>query len=391
MTAPTLTRASSTPLNSDINVSTETNIVLVFDQAVDVESGNVVLYKDSDDSVVETIAVTSGQVTGTGTTTITINPSVVLEGNTKYYLLIDSTAFDNSGSESYAGITDKTEFSFRTAIVPKTIQEQIKSLEPSAVIELFQLHLYKDVNNADVTTMVDNGAIELDSNTSVFYYHAGTNELYADIKFGTHSDGTEVTYSAVPCEIDGFKRTTTGTLPRPTFTIANANSAMSALLQLTNSEEKTINILGAKVQRIRTCKKFLNASNFTGGSNATADPTAVFETDDSWYIDRIASENLNAISFELATKLDLTNVRLPKRQIMEYCPFKYKGEACGYTGTKYFDIDDNSVTTEAEDVCGHRHESCKKRFGSVDSYGQLIVFADKPLPFGGFPGARLQM
>ena len=87
MTAPTLTRASSTPLNSDINVSTETNIVLVFDQAVDVESGNVVLYKDSDDSVVETIAVTSGQVTGTGTTTITINPSVVLEGNTKYYLL----------------------------------------------------------------------------------------------------------------------------------------------------------------------------------------------------------------------------------------------------------------------------------------------------------------
>ncbi len=391
MTAPDLERIDSSPLNSDINVSTETNIVLVFDQAVDVESGNVVLYKDSDDSVVETIAVTSGQVTGTGTTTITINPSVVLEGNTKYYLLIDATAFDNSGSESYAGITNPSEFFFRTTVVPKTIQEQIQSLEPSAVIELFQLHVYVDVNNADVSTMVTNGAVELDSNTSVFYYYAGTNELYADIKFGTHADGTEITYQAIPCEIDGFKRTTTGTLPRPTFTIANANSAMSALLQTTNSAGKTINILGAKVQRIRTCKKFLNASNFTGGSNATADPTAIFEADDSWYIDRIASENLNAISFELATKLDLTNVRLPKRQIMEYCPFKYKGEACGYTGTKYFDIDDNSVTTEADDVCGHRHESCKKRFASTDRHGQLIVFADKPLPFGGFPGARLQM
>ena len=157
MTAPTLTRASSTPLNSDINVSTETNIVLVFDQAVDVESGNVVLYKDSDDSVVETIAVTSGQVTGTGTTTITINPSVVLEGNTKYYLLIDATAFDNSGSESYAGITNPSEFFFRTTVVPKTIQEQIQSLEPSAVIELFQLHVYVDINNADVSTMVTMG------------------------------------------------------------------------------------------------------------------------------------------------------------------------------------------------------------------------------------------
>ena len=76
---------------------------------------------------------------------------------------------------------------------------------------------------------------------------------------------------------------------------------------------------------------------------------------------------------------------------MEYCPFKYKGEACGYTGTKYFDIDDNEVSTEADDVCGHRHGSCKKRFAFTDRHGQLIVFADKPLPFGGFPGARLQM
>ena len=77
---------------------------------------------------------------------------------------------------------------------------------------------------------------------------------------------------------------------------------------------------------------------------------------------------------------------------MEYCPFKYRGEACGYTGTRYFDIDDNSVTTEAEDVCGHRYSSCYERFCQISERGGYInKFLVKPLPFGGFLGARLQM
>ena len=43
------------------------------------ESGNIVIYKASDDSVFETIDVTSNQVTGSGTTQITINPTNNLE------------------------------------------------------------------------------------------------------------------------------------------------------------------------------------------------------------------------------------------------------------------------------------------------------------------------
>jgi len=272
--------------------------------------------------------------------------------------------------------------------VPQSIQEQIQMLAPSAVIELFQLHFDKTVNNADPDTMVNNGAIKIDDNTSVFYYHAGTNEVKGNIVFDS------ITYTAIPCEIEGFKRSTQGTLPRPTFSIANANSAISALLQITNSAGKKLNPLKAKVVRVRTCKKFLDAANFTSGSNATADPTAIFEADDTWYIDRIASENLNVVSFELATKLDLTNVNLPRRSIQEFCPFKYRGEACGYTGKRYFDVDDNSVTTEADDVCGHRYSSCYERFCQISERGgsiQKYVFANQPLPFGGFTGARLQV
>ena len=63
-----------------------------FSEVVDVESGNIVIYKSSDDSVVETIDVTSNQVTGSGTSQITIDPSVTLDSSTEYYVKIDATA-----------------------------------------------------------------------------------------------------------------------------------------------------------------------------------------------------------------------------------------------------------------------------------------------------------
>jgi lambda family phage minor tail protein L len=231
--------------------------------------------------------------------------------------------------------------------VPQSIQEQLYKLEPSAIIELFQMELTLAVNGVD----------------STFYYHAGTNELTADIVFNG------ITYAATPIEVEGFEMTTKGTLPRPTMRVANANSAISALLVLYNP-------LQAKVTRIRTCKKFLDAVNFSGG-NPTADPTAKFE-DEIWYIDRVAQENPQLVEFELTSKLDLLNLALPRRQVLEHCPWKYRGAECGYTGKRYFDVNDNS-TTAANDQCGKRYNSCALRFTKGN------------LPFGGFPGARLQM
>ena len=232
---------------------------------------------------------------------------------------------------------------------PQSIQEQLQSLEPSAIIELFQLELTQAVNGVD----------------QVYYYHAGTNELTADVVFNG------LTYTATAIEVDGFEASTKGVLPRPKMRIANTGNAISALLLLYNP-------LQAKVTRIQTCKKFLDAVNFTSGTNATADPTAKFE-DQIYYIDRVANENPLLVEFELASKLDLINVALPGRQVFEHCPWVYREEStCGYKGTKYFDIN-NKPTTEANDVCGKRYTSCTLRFPEGD------------LPFGGFPGARLQI
>ena len=92
----------------------EAILFLNFSEAVDVESGNIVIYKTSDNSVVETIDVTSNQVTGSGTSQITINPTDDLDSLTEYYLKIDATAFDDPSGNSYAGISDTTSLSFTT-------------------------------------------------------------------------------------------------------------------------------------------------------------------------------------------------------------------------------------------------------------------------------------
>ncbi len=233
---------------------------------------------------------------------------------------------------------------------PTSIQTQIQSLEPSAIIELFQLQLTAAVNGIDTT----------------FYYHAGTNSLTANVVFAG------ITYAAAPIEVEGFELTSKGALPRPTMRIANVDGAISALLLAYNP-------LQAKVTRIRTCKKFLDGVNFTGGTNPTADPTAKFE-DQIWYIDRVSKENIQLVEFELTSKLDLTNLQLPGRQVQDYCPWVYRGAECGYTGGSYFDVNDNA-TSAANDVCGKRFNSCKIRFDTlgVSDY-----------PHGGYPGSRIQ-
>ncbi|WP_435095760.1 Ig-like domain-containing protein [Candidatus Pelagibacter bacterium nBUS_27] len=111
--APTL--SSSTPADGATGIAIDANIVLTFNEAVDAESGNIIIYKSSDDSQVESIPVGDAKVSGSGSTTITINPSTTLDGSTAYYIQVAATAFDDSSSNSYAGISDATTLNFTTA------------------------------------------------------------------------------------------------------------------------------------------------------------------------------------------------------------------------------------------------------------------------------------
>ena len=228
--------------------------------------------------------------------------------------------------------------------------EELAKLNPSAIIELFELHL-------------DN---TLHGSTDVYRFHAGAN---AAIDGNVVFNGN--TYTRIPVKADGFEFTNTGTLPRPTLTISNLDGTMTTLLLLVNATTAGNDLGGAEVRRIRTLKKFLDGES-------TADPNAKFP-DERWYVDRKANESRDSVTFELASKFDLAGQKLPKRQIVaNVCQWVYRSSECSYTGSNYFDVNGNTVSTLAEDVCGKRVASCKLRFGNT---GQL--------PFGSFPGAGL--
>ena len=118
-TNPTL--SSSTPADNATGVARDANIVLNFSEIVNKETGNITIKKTSDNSTIETFNVaTSGQITGTGTNQITINPASNFDENTEYYVLIDATAFDNVVSASYAGISSTTALSFTVSTIDPT-------------------------------------------------------------------------------------------------------------------------------------------------------------------------------------------------------------------------------------------------------------------------------
>ena len=62
--APTL--SSSVPADNATGVAVNANVVLTFSESVSATSGNVTIKKTSDDSTVEQISVTGGQVSGNG-------------------------------------------------------------------------------------------------------------------------------------------------------------------------------------------------------------------------------------------------------------------------------------------------------------------------------------
>lgn len=228
--------------------------------------------------------------------------------------------------------------------------EDLAAIAPSAIIELFEMTL-------DST---------LHGSTDTYRWHNGCN---ANVSGNIVWNGNS--YVRLPIKADGFEYSNTGTLPRPTLTISNLDGTMTTLLLLVNATTPGNDLGGATIKRIRTLKKYLDGET-------AADPHAKFP-DEVWYVDRKANESRDSVTFELASKFDLAGVMIPKRQIIaNICQWQYRSTECGYTGSNYWNINDQTVGTLAEDKCGKRLSSCKLRFGATSE-----------LPFGSFPGAGL--
>jgi len=226
-----------------------------------------------------------------------------------------------------------------------SIDSEIQLLEPSGLVELFEL---------DCT----------DIGGDILYFHGYTRN--GNVTW----QGT--VYKPWPIEPDGFGVSGEAQQPSPTLQVGNVDGSIAALCSYLND------LLGAKLTRRRTLVKFLDAVNFPDGVNAEADPTAHFP-DDIWYVEQKSNANKTVVEFTMKSALDLSDMFLPKRIVIaNLCPWAYRSADCGYAGGAVADENDVATSDLSKDKCGKRVGSCKLRFG-----------ANGPLPFGGFAGASL--
>lgn len=198
-----------------------------------------------------------------------------------------------------------------------------------------------------------------------YYFHNGVNELGEDVVFNS------ITYTRLPIEADGFERNGTGKQPRPVLRIANIDGAIGSLSRANQD------LVRVKFTRRRTFLKYLDAVNFEGGVNPSADPNAAFD-DEIFYINRKSVENKVFVEYELSSALDLEGQMIPKRQcIQNVCTWVYRSAECSYAGGAVADKNDQYTNDINLDKCGKRLTSCRLRF------------PDSDLPFSGFPAISL--
>lgn len=178
-----------------------------------------------------------------------------------------------------------------------SIQQEVRNSWHDSIVELFELDLEPITSDAEDK-----------------YYFTG--DIFPD---GTKIQWQGQVYEPFPISITGFETTTKGTIPQPELTVANV---LGTLASATNAFD---DLVGAKITRRRTLGKYLD-------NGSSPDPSEEFPID-IYYIERKISETSLSISWQLASKIDLEGLQIPRRIVTQnYCVWKYKGTECGYNG-----------------------------------------------------------
>lgn len=181
------TASTLSPADDATDIAIGTNLVITFDETVATSTGDLVVYKTSDDSTVETIDITSDSVTMSGTE-FTVDLASDLGYSTEYYVFIDATAFDDEAGNSYAGITASTTWSFTTLADPNATASTNNGGGLAFYVRTPPALPVPTVNNPD-----GGFKIELNNNESVtdnrtVTVHAFAGENLAKMALSRHED-----------------------------------------------------------------------------------------------------------------------------------------------------------------------------------------------------------
>lgn len=217
------------------------------------------------------------------------------------------------------------------------IETQAQHFDAGAIVDLYEM----DLQHLDGSVLRFTSGVDADGNAIVW-------------------DG--FTYLPLPIVVSGFEASANAQFPRPSMSIANVNGAVTAVNLAFD------NLLGVRVRRIRTFSQFLD-----GGTDP--DTTAKYP-DQVYQIERKTGQNKLMVEYQLSSPIDASGATIPGRTINRNgCPLSYRiwnatdgvfeQGKCPYAGTLLFKVNDEPTTSESEDVCGKRLNSCELRFGPV--------------------------
>ncbi len=201
---------------------------------------------------------------------------------------------------------------------------EIFSLNPSTIIELFEI---------DATDLLfDLGVIsnaDIDSNTSnsIFRFHNNVKLINTSLYW----QGNE--YIAAPIQSEGFELTSSGPNATPKIRITTNEENIGLLSTLKSQIYQMGDLVGAKLTRIKTFAKYLDARNFLDlVTPEDFEPDTNVELSRSvFFIEQKTQENKFLMEYELSSVLDLEGLKLPSRLVVATkCQWAYRGEGCLY-------------------------------------------------------------
>jgi lambda family phage minor tail protein L len=182
------------------------------------------------------------------------------------------------------------------------VGKSLIDLEPSAVIELYELYF--------------------DVNYEPFRFHGGTNNISKDIIW----NGNPYHPSAI--EVEGFETNIIGRLPRPKITVSNSDYVISGILR------DFSDFKNGKFVRIKLFLKHLDNVNFDDNVNPFGSPNEyMYISKEKYIVSQKIMENKQLVQFELITPFDLESLQTATRAIYgRYCYWQYRGMGCCYQG-----------------------------------------------------------
>ncbi|EMT5672720.1 phage minor tail protein L [Morganella morganii] len=226
--------------------------------------------------------------------------------------------------------------------IPSDMRIAVTQIEQSAMLNLYEVDLSRFGGN-------------------IYRFHDGMNGLLKPVIW--HGNR----YDPYPVQVTGFSVTAQGASARPKMTFANIDGLLTAI----NNDYD--DALGAIVIRRQVMEQYLDAVNFPDGNNQ-ADPSR--EAVQKFVIEQRENSDSDFVTYVLALPTETDNAQIPARVIQaDICPWRYRGQDCGYDGPPVADEKDQPTNDPAKDQCSHKYRGCKLRHSSV-------------LPFGGFLGSN---